>query len=130
MATPTKTTRSTGSSSRKTSGRPSSRSNGASAKRSSRASSSPNGSRGLADVAAKAKVPLIAGAAAAAGIVGGVVAGRRSQRANGPLERLRHVSPPKLDLDAVKSAGERMATLGQQTADAASAVERVRSKRR
>jgi hypothetical protein len=61
--------------------------------------------------------------------VGGVVAGRRSQRPNGPLERLRRASPPKLDLETVRSAGERLATLGQQTADAARAVEKVRSKR-
>jgi hypothetical protein len=129
MATTTKTTRRTGSSSRKTAAKPSSRSNAASAKRSNRASNSRNGTSRLAEVAGKAKVPLIAGAAAAAGVVGGVVAGRRAQRSNGPLERLRHVSPPKVDLEAVRSAGERVATLGQQTADAARAVEKVRSKR-
>jgi hypothetical protein len=139
MATTTKTnrtkaasSRTKAASSRKGTRKASSSPNGASSKRSNRTRSASNGARSthrLADAAAKAKVPLIAGVAAAAGAVGGIVARKRAERSNGPLERLRHASPPKIDLETVRSAGERVAMLGQQTADAASAVEKVRRRR-
>jgi hypothetical protein len=90
----------------------------------------------LSELASKAKLPLIVGGAAVAGAVGGV-ARTRAKAKSGPVEALKRVSsslptpsinPRKLDLDKVKSAGERLSSIGQQTVDVANAVEKTRKK--
>jgi hypothetical protein len=105
-----------------------------------RTAGSSNGGSGssdkLAELASKAKLPLIVGGAAVAGAVGGV-ARTRAKSKSGPVEALKRASsslptpkldPRKLDLDKVKSAGERLSSIGQQTVDVANAVEKTRKK--
>lgn len=103
------------------------------------ANSSTNGASGdrLTELASKAKVPLVIGGAAVAGAVGGAVRHRTRNRPSGAAATLRKVSssvspgkldPRRLDVDRVKSAGERLSALGQQTVDIANAVEKTRKK--
>jgi hypothetical protein len=142
----TKTRRSSTKRKSSSSGRKSTRTDGASSSSNSRAQarrrkpSSNGGASGarLSDLAAKAKLPLIAGGAALAGAVGGMAARRRAaNRSTGPVAKLRQISSSlpvdkvdlrKLDLETVKAAGERMTSLGQQAVDITTAVEKTRKK--
>jgi hypothetical protein len=92
------------------------------------------GGRAVADVASKGKVPLIAGGTAIVGAAAGVVLKDRlgARKSTNPLKRLGGMSMPKsaakLDLDAVKSAAERVSVYGQQASDIVGAIEKTRKK--
>ena len=93
--------------------------------------------RAVADTAAKAKTPLIAGAIALVGAAGGAViksrlgAGKSKKR---PLKRLgsskqmAKLDLGKLDLDTVKTLATQMKLYGQQASDIAEAVEKTRKR--
>jgi hypothetical protein len=93
--------------------------------------------RAVADAAAKAKTPLIAGATALVGAAGGAVIKSRLGAGNSkksPLKRLGGSKPMakldlgKLDLDTVKTLATQMKAYGQQASDIADAVEKTRKK--
>jgi hypothetical protein len=105
-----------------------------------RASSS-NGAIGkaggkVAELASKAKTPLMAGGAALAGIAGGVALKSRNDSRR-PLKSLRSVSLPKsvknidlgkLDLNTITSAARRVQSIGEQVGDVADAADKTRKK--
>ena len=153
-STSAKRSNSTSSSRRSSNG---SRANGASASRSrsraqSRSAQNRNGAgsiadtaidkaktsgRAVADAAAKAKTPLIAGATALVGAAGGAVIKSRLEAGNSkksPLKRLggskqmAKLDLGKLDLDTVKTLATQMKAYGQQASDIADAVEKTRKK--
>ena len=153
-STSAKRSNSTSSSRRSSNG---SRANGASASRSrsraqSRSAKNRNGAgsiadtaidkaktsgRAVADAAAKAKTPLIAGATALVGAAGGAVIKSRLEAGNSkksPLKRLggskqmAKLDLGKLDLDTVKTVATQMKVYGQQASDIADAVEKTRKK--
>ena len=83
----------------------------------------------IADAAGKAKTPLIAGGTALLGVAAGTaISGRLSGKSRNPITRLRGASMPKLDLDTVKLAADRVSAYGQQASDIAAAVEKTRKK--
>ncbi len=83
----------------------------------------------IADAAGKAKTPLIAGGTALLGVAAGaVINGRLSGKSRNPIKRMRGASMPKLDLDTVKMAADRVSAYGQQASDIAAAVEKTRKK--
>jgi hypothetical protein len=93
----------------------------------------------VAEAAARAKTPLIAGGTALIGVAAGAVVKDRlaTDRSKRPLKRLRRASALKpvtkldfsqLDLDTVKSAADRVSAYGQQASDIAAAVEKTRKK--
>ena len=93
--------------------------------------------RAVADAAAKAKTPLIAGATALVGAAGGAVIKSRLGAGSGkksPLKRLggskqmAKLDLGKLDLDTVKTLATQMKAYGQQASDIADAVEKTRKK--
>ena len=93
--------------------------------------------RAVADAAAKAKTPLIAGATALLGAAGGAVIKSRLGAGNSkksPLKRLggskqmAKLDLGKLDLDTVKTLATQMKVYGQQASDIADAVEKTRKK--
>lgn len=93
--------------------------------------------RAVADAAAKAKTPLIAGATALVGAAGGAVIKSRLGAGNSkksPLKRLGGSKPMakldlgKVDLDTVKTLATQMKAYGQQASDIADAVEKTRKK--
>ena len=147
MATATKTSTKRKSGSRSSNGRASTKRSGATSKSKSKTTSRSNSTRKpsngsapskgrwsqIADKASKARVPLIAGGTAIASAAAGAAAHKFAESrsgANGKLGRLtsKLPSPGKLDAGKVKSAGERLSALGQQTADIAAAVEKTRKK--
>ena len=86
-----------------------------------------------AELASKAKGPLLAGGAALAGIAGGVALKSRDQNQNRrPLKRLRSVQLPQsvknIDLDTVTDAARKVRSLGEQVGDVADAAEKTRKK--
>ncbi len=90
----------------------------------------------VAELASKAKTPLLAGGAALAGIAGGVALKSRDQLRR-PLNGLRSVSLPKsfknvdlgkVDLDAVMDAARQVRSLGEQVGDVVDAAEKTRKK--
>jgi hypothetical protein len=93
--------------------------------------------RAVADTAAKAKTPLIAGAIALVGAAGGAVIKSRlgaGKSKKSPLKRLgsskqmAKLDLGKLDLDTVKTLATQMKLYGQQASDIAEAVEKTRKK--
>ena len=83
----------------------------------------------IADAAGKAKTPLIAGGTALLGVAAGaVINGRLSGKSRNPIKRMRGASMPKLDLDMVKLAADRVSAYGQQASDIAAAAEKTRKK--
>jgi hypothetical protein len=83
----------------------------------------------IADVAGKAKTPLIAGGTAVLGVAAGAaINSRLSGKSKNPIKRMRGTSMPKLDLDTVKQAADRVSAYGQQASDIAAAVEKTRKK--
>ena len=83
----------------------------------------------IADAAGKAKTPLIAGGTALLGVAAGAaINGRLSGKSRNPIKRMRGASMPKLDLDTVKLAADRVSAYGQQASDIAAAVEKTRKK--
>ena len=93
--------------------------------------------RAVADAAAKAKTPLIAGATALVGAAGGAMIKSRLGAGNSkksPLKRLggskqmAKLDLGKLDLDTVKTLATQMKNYGQQASDIADAVEKTRKK--
>ena len=93
--------------------------------------------RAVADAAAKAKIPLIAGATALVGAAGGAVIKSRlgaGKSKKSPLKRLgsskqmAKLDLGKLDLDTVKTIATQMKNYGQQASDIADAVEKTRKK--
>src|SRR5512132_168601 len=93
--------------------------------------------RAVADAAAKAKTPLIAGATALVAAAGGAMIKSRLGAGNSkksPLKRLggskqmAKLDLGKLDLDTVKTLATQMKNYGQQASDIADAVEKTRKK--
>jgi len=93
--------------------------------------------RAVADAAAKAKTPLIAGAIALVGAAGGAVIKSRlgaGKSKKSPLKRLgsskqmAKLDLGKLDLDTVKTLATQMKLYGQQASDIAEAVEKTRKR--
>ena len=83
----------------------------------------------IADAAGKAKTPLIAGGTALLGLAAGAaISGRLSAKSKNPIKRMRGASLPKLDLDKVKLAADRVSAYGQQASDIAAAAEKTRKK--
>jgi hypothetical protein len=83
----------------------------------------------IADVAGKAKTPLIAGGTAVLGVAAGAaINSRLSGKSKNPIKRMRGASMPKVDLDTVKQAADRVSAYGQQASDIAAAVEKTRKK--
>ena len=85
----------------------------------------------VAELASKAKTPLVAGGAVLAGIAGGVaLKGRNESRR--PLKALRSVSLPKslknIDLDQLIEAGRTVRSLGDQVGDVADTAAKTRKK--
>jgi hypothetical protein len=91
-----------------------------------------------AELASKAKGPLLAGGAALAGIAGGVALKSRDQSQNRrPLKRLSSVQLPKslknidlgkIDLDSVTEAGRKVRSIGEQVGDVVDAADKTRKK--
>jgi hypothetical protein len=87
----------------------------------------------ISEAAGKARTPLIAGGTALLGVAAGAaINGRLSGKSKNPIKRIRGASVPKamtkLDLDAVKSAADKVSAYGQQASDIAAAVEKTRKK--
>jgi hypothetical protein len=90
----------------------------------------------VAELASKAKTPLVAGGAAIAGIAGGVALKSRNDSRR-PLKALRSVSLPKsfknvdlskVDLDSVMDAARQVRSIGEQVGDVVDAAEKTRKK--
>ena len=85
----------------------------------------------MAQLASKAKTPLLAGGAAIAGVAGGVALKSRNDSRR-PLKALRSVSMPKslknIDLDQMIEVGRQARTLGQQVGDVADTAAKARKK--
>jgi hypothetical protein len=81
----------------------------------------------VSELASKAKGPLLAGGAALAGIAGGAALKSRSQNRR-PIDRLKSVSMPKIDLDAITDAARTVRSIGEQVGDVAEAAEKTRKK--
>jgi hypothetical protein len=81
----------------------------------------------VAELASKAKGPLLAGGAALAGVAGGAALKSRSQNRR-PIERLKSVSMPKIDLDAITDAARAVRSIGEQVGDVADAADKTRKK--
>ena len=87
--------------------------------------------RAVADAAAKAKTPLIAGATALVGVAGGAVIKSRLGAGNSkksPLDQMAKLDLGKLNLDTVRTLATQMKLYGQQASDIADAVEKTRKK--
>jgi hypothetical protein len=89
-----------------------------------------------AELASKAKGPLLAGGAALAGVAGGVALKSRDQNRR-PLKRLSSVQLPKslknidlskIDLDKVTDAGRKVRSIGEQVGDVVDAADKTRKK--
>lgn len=90
----------------------------------------------VAELASKAKGPLLAGGAALAGVAGGVALKSRNQNRR-PIKRLSSVSLPKsvknldlskIDLDVITDAARTVRSIGEQVGDVADAAEKTRKK--
>lgn len=90
----------------------------------------------VAELASKAKTPLMAGGAALAGIAGGVALKSRSDNRR-PVDKLKTRALPKslrnldlgkVDLDAITDAAKKIRALGEQVGDVADAAEKTRKK--
>jgi hypothetical protein len=81
----------------------------------------------VAELASKAKGPLLAGGAAIAGIAGGAALKSRTQNRR-PIDKLKSVSMPKVDLDALTSAARTVRSIGEQVGDVADAADKTRKK--
>jgi hypothetical protein len=88
----------------------------------------------VADLASKAKAPLLAGGAALAGVAGGVALKSRNQNRR-PIKRLTSVSLPKslknvdlnkVDFDALMSTAKQIRSIGEQVGDVVDAAEKTR----
>ena len=120
--------------SRSSSGSSSAKSNGAAAIPSAAVERTKSAGRVVADAAAKAKTPLIAGGTAIAGAAAGVAMKNRLglKRSKNPFKRMGKSSltksAAKLDLKSVQSAAERVSAYGRQASDIAAAMEKTRKK--
>jgi len=90
----------------------------------------------VAQLASKAKTPLLAGGAAIAGIAGGVALKSRNDSRR-PLNALRSVSLPKslknvdlskVDVETVMDAARQVRSIGEQVGDVVEAAEKTRKK--
>jgi hypothetical protein len=90
----------------------------------------------IAELASKAKTPLLAGGAALAGVAGGVALKSRNDSRR-PLKALRSVQLPKslknvdlskIDVDAVMDAARQVRSIGEQVGDVVEAAEKTRKK--
>ena len=81
----------------------------------------------VAELASKAKGPLLAGGAALAGIAGGAALSSRSKNRR-PIDRLKSVSMPKVDLDTLTDAARAVRSIGEQVGDVADAADKTRKK--
>jgi hypothetical protein len=106
-----------------------------------RGSSSSNGAVAktggkVAELASKAKTPLLAGGAALAGVAGGVALKSRNQSRR-PIDKLKAVSLPKslknvdlgkLDVKSLTDAARTVRSIGEQVGDVADAADKTRKK--
>ena len=90
----------------------------------------------VAELASKAKTPLVAGGAALAGIAGGVALKSRNDSRR-PLHALRSVHLPKsvknmdlskVDVDKVMKTARQVRSIGEQVGDVVDAAEKTRKK--
>jgi hypothetical protein len=94
----------------------------------------------VAQVASKAKTPLVATGAVLAGVAGGLAMRGRNKTRN-PLKKMNAPSVPKgvsdsikkidlskIDFDSLTSAAQRVGKIGQQVGDVADAAEKARKK--
>jgi hypothetical protein len=89
----------------------------------------------VAQVASKAKTPLLATGAVLAGVAGALAMRGRNKTRN-PLKKMSAPSVPKgvsdsikkIDLDSLTSAAQRVGKIGQQVGDVADAAEKARKK--
>jgi hypothetical protein len=90
----------------------------------------------VAELASKAKTPLLAGGAALAGVAGGVALKSRNQGRR-PIGKLKSVSLPKslknvdlgkLDVKSLTDAARTVRSIGEQVGDVADAADKTRKK--
>jgi hypothetical protein len=90
----------------------------------------------VAELASKAKAPLLAGGAALAGVAGGVALKSRNQNRR-PIGKLKSVSLPKslknvdlgkVDIDSLTDAARVVRSIGEQVGDVADAADKTRKK--
>jgi hypothetical protein len=90
----------------------------------------------VAELASKAKTPLLAGGAALAGVAGGVALKSRNQGRR-PIGKLKSVSLPKslksvdlgkLDVKTLTDAARTVRSIGEQVGDVADAADKTRKK--
>ena len=86
----------------------------------------------VAQIASKAKTPLVAAGAVLAGIAGGLAMRSQNHKSRNPLKKMSAPSITdsigKIDLDSLTSAAQRVGKIGQQVGDVAEAAEKARKK--
>ena len=86
----------------------------------------------VAQIASKAKTPLVAAGAVLAGVAGGLAMRNQNHKSRNPLKKMSAPSIPdsisKIDLDSLTSAAQRVGKIGQQIGDVAEATEKARKK--
>ena len=86
----------------------------------------------MAEIASKAKTPLVAAGAVLAGIAGGLAMRSQNHKSRNPLKKMSAPSITdsigKIDLDSLTSAAQRVGKVGQQIGDVAEAAEKARKK--
>ena len=86
----------------------------------------------VAQIASKAKTPLVAAGAVLAGVAGGLAMRSQNHKSRNPLKKMSAPSITdsigKIDLDSLTSAAQRVGKIGQQVGDVAEAAEKARKK--
>ena len=84
----------------------------------------------VAQIASKAKTPLIAAGAVLAGVAGGLALRSQNHKSRNPLKKMSapSIDLSKIDLDSLTSAAQRVGKIGQQVGDVAEATEKARKK--
>jgi hypothetical protein len=95
----------------------------------------------VAQIASKAKTPLVAAGAVLAGVAGGLAMRSQNHKSRNPLKKMSAPSMPKgvsesikkidlskVDFDSLTSAAQRVGKIGQQVGDVADAAEKARKK--
>jgi hypothetical protein len=89
-----------------------------------------NAAGGVAEIASKAKTPLVAAGAVLAGIAGGLALRGQNHKSRNPFKKMSapSIDLSKIDLDSITSAAQRVGKIGQQVGDVAEAAEKARKK--
>ena len=84
----------------------------------------------VAQIASKAKTPLVAAGAVLAGVAGGLAMRSQNHKSRNPLKKMSapSIDLSKIDLDSLTSAAQRVGKIGQQVGDVAEAAEKARKK--